>query len=191
MRRSDILVPRRLHSTANAYHQSADSVEPTVGLAMLGLCRTRQQATGFRALDNSAHKVDWQYIDQGVARAVPTFNEPMWTLADVARWVVERTAQAVDGLSIDEDKLPEALIKIHDALSRDQIAAWSATSPESVPRQLPPATWSVHVFTFKLRDGLLHLHIIRSARSTKKRKLTDVLFKSVEVRRFWPSAKPI
>jgi hypothetical protein len=53
----------------------------------------------------------------------------MWTLGDTGRWVIERTPAAVNGLSIDEDKLFEVLPEIHAALSDGEVSVFANTSP--------------------------------------------------------------
>jgi hypothetical protein len=187
----DILIPRRLHSSASLREPNEKTAGFPIDPAMMERRRKRKQAIGPQACDSSTEKAPWLHVDRGLAAGIPAFNEPMWMLGDVARWVVERTPQAVDGLSIDEEKLPEALTEIHDALLKDQIAAWSATTHEPVPRQLPAATWSIYVFAYEEKDGLLHLRIIRSSGSIDERPLRDLRFKSVEVRRHWPGAELI
>jgi hypothetical protein len=86
--------------------------------------------------------------------------------------------------------LSEALTEIHHALEKDQIAAWSATTHEPVPRPLPVATWSIFHFGFEEKDGLLHVFTFRPSGSIDERPLQDLRFKSVEVRRYWPGAEP-
>ncbi len=186
----DILIPRRLHySTANPSDPDGKPVGFTIDPAMLERRRERKKSIRPQASDSSVDKAPWQHIDRGLALRKPAFNDPMWTLGDVARWIVERTREAVDGLSIDEEKLPGALTEIHDALERDQIAAWSATIHEPVPRALPAATWSIYDLVFEEKDGLLYTLIIRSG-AIDERPLKDLRFKSVEVRRHWPGAEP-
>jgi hypothetical protein len=130
-----------------------------------------------------------EHIDRTVAARNPAISEPMWTLGDVARCVVEQTPQAVNGLSIDEEKPPDALIEIHDALVRHQIEAWSATTLEPMPRRLPAATSSIYEFAFEEINGLLHTLTIHP--STHERPFKDLRFKSIEVRRHWRGAEPI
>jgi hypothetical protein len=185
----DILIPRRLHSTAECRDSNEEPTGFVIDPAMLERRRQRKQTIPPQASDSSVNE-EWQYIDRGLAARVPAFNEPMWTLGDVARWVVERTPEAVDGLSIDEEKLPVALKEIHDALVRDQIAAWSATIHEPVPRPLPAATWSIFEFAYEEKNGLIHTLTFRPSGSIDEQPLKDLRFKSVEVRRHWPGAEP-
>jgi hypothetical protein len=187
----DILIPRRLHSGAEGPPQNENIAEPSIDPAMLERRRKRKQALNPQPSNGSVNTEPWEYLDRRLAARTPAFSEPMWTLGDVARWIVERTPQAVDGLSIDEEKLPEALTEIQDALVKGQIAAWSATTREPVPRELPAATWSIYVLAFEEKNGLIHTCIVHSAGPPDARPLKDLRFKSVEVRHHWPGAESI
>jgi hypothetical protein len=186
----DILIPRRLHSTANCRDSNGNPAGFAIDPAMLERRRKRKQAIPPQASDSSVNEAPWQYIDRALAGRIPAFNELMWTLGDVARWVVERTPEAVDGLSIDEEKLPDALTEVHNALVMGQIAAWSATTQEPVPRELPAATWSIFEFAYEEKNGLIYTLTFRPSGSIDERPLKDLRFRSVEVRRLWPGAEP-
>jgi hypothetical protein len=186
----DILIPRRLHSEACGPSSNQNVANLSIDPEMLERRHKRKQALKPQPSGGSVNEKPWVDFDRGLAARIPAFNQPMWTLGDVARWMVERTPQAVNGLSIDEEKLPEALTEIHDALSKGQIAAWSTTILEPVPRELPAATWSIYVLGFEEKNGLLHPCIVHSAGSPDARPLKDLRFKSVEVRRHWPGAEP-
>jgi hypothetical protein len=186
----DILIPRRLHSPANRHDPNGKTAGFSIDPAMLERRRKRRQAIQPQPSYGSVNAEPWQYIDRGLATRLPAFNDPMWTLGDVARWIVERTPAAVDGLSIDEEKLPEALTEIHDALVRDQITAWSATTHEPVPRALPAATWSIFEFAYEEKNGLIYTLTFRPSGSIDEQPLKDLRFKSVEVRRHWLGAEP-
>lgn len=184
----DILIPRRLHSGADGPPPNENIADLSIDPAMLERRLKRKQALNPQPSSGSVNKEPWEYLDRGLAARIPAFNEPMWTLGGVARWIVERTPQAVDGLSIDEEKLPGALTEIQDALVKGQIAAWSATTREPVPRELPAATWSIYVLAFEEKNGLIHTCIVHSAGSPDARPLKDLRFKSLEVRRHWRGA---
>src|SRR5467141_1182648 len=77
----------------------------------------------------------------------------MWPLGDTARWVIEQTA--VDGLSIDEDKLLEILPEIHEALSCGEVPVFANTQNDPVPRKLPDETWSVFELVVEQKNGLI------------------------------------
>jgi hypothetical protein len=187
----DILIPRRLHSPANRHDPNGKTSGLTIDPAMLERRRKRRLALGQQPSNSVVSEEPWRLVDDRMAARLPAFNDPMWTLGDVARWIVERTSQAVDGLSIDEEKLPEALTEIHDALVRAQITAWSATIQEPVPREHPSATWSIFEFGYEEKNGLLYTFTFRPSGSTDERPLKDLRFKSVEVRRHWPGAEPV
>jgi hypothetical protein len=185
----DILIPQRLHSTAKGNEPNGPPASLSIDPAMLDRRNKRKLAIHPQPSNGSTTESLLEHIDRTVAARIPAFSDPMWTLGDVARWVVKRTAEAVDGLSIDEEKLPDALIEIHDALVRDQIEAWSATTFEPMPRKLPAATWSIYEFAFEEINGLLHTLTIHPA--THERPFKDLRFKSVEVRRHWLGAEPV
>jgi hypothetical protein len=186
----DILIPRRLHSGAICREPNAAPASFAIDPAMLERRRERKKAMHTQASDGSVNEAPWKHIDRAMAARTPAFKDPMWTLGDVARWIVERTPEAVDGLSINEEQLPEALTEIHDALVKGQIEAWSATTHEPVLRSLPAATWSIFEFAYELRDGLLYTLTFRPSGSIDERPLKDLRFKSVEVRRHWQGAEP-
>ena len=56
------------------------------------------------------------HSDRRIGNAFPAFEEPLWTLGDTARWIAERTREAVDGLSIDEERLFELVSKFNERL---------------------------------------------------------------------------
>src|SRR5580692_4306244 len=112
----DILIPRRLHLTAVGGDPNGKPAGLSIDPTMLERRDKRKLAIHPQPSNGSTTESLLKHIDRTVAARKPAFNEPMWTLGDVARWVVERTRQAVDGLSIDEERLPDALIEIHDAL---------------------------------------------------------------------------
>jgi hypothetical protein len=186
---NDILIPQRLHSAANLNRGEESSKTPvsfSIDPAMLARRRKRKETLGPSVSDETPVR----HLDRAMAR-IPAFGDTMWTLGDVARWVLERTPQAVNGLSIDEEKLPEALNGIHDALVKGEIAAWSATINDPVPRELPSATWSVFDFAFEERDGLIYVHTFPISGTVDERPLKDLRFNSVDIRRRWPGAEPV
>jgi hypothetical protein len=68
--------------------------------------------------------------------------------------LIERTPQAVDSFSIDEEKLFEVLPEIQAALSGGEVSAFAHTKNDPVPRELPAETWSV--FGFYVSLNLMH-----------------------------------
>jgi hypothetical protein len=85
----DILIPRRLHSTANCLEPNGNPAGFAIDPAMLA--RRREQKKSIRPqVSSSVNEASWQHIDRALAGRIPAFKDPMWTLGDVARWVVER-----------------------------------------------------------------------------------------------------
>jgi hypothetical protein len=139
----DILIPRRLHSAANGSPANENIADLSIDPEMPERRGKRKQALHPQVSGGAVNEEPWGHLDRGLAARIPAFNEPMWTLGDVARWVVERTAQAVDGLSIDEEKLPEALTEIHDVVPTAALIAWlrvSGISPILPKRDAVAAT---------------------------------------------------
>jgi hypothetical protein len=110
----------------------------------------------------------------------------MWTLGDAARWVIERTPQAVDGLSIDEEKLVEILPEIHKALSEGQISVFANTKNDPVPRELPAETWSVYELVLEERNGLIRIFPLCSSATDSEQHLLNLRLKREDVLQRWP-----
>src|SRR5438105_735241 len=91
----DILIPRRLHSTAKSHAPIGKTAGITIDEGMLERRRERKKAIPQQPDSGSINELPGHYIDRAIAANLPAFNEIMWTLGDVARWVVERTPQAV------------------------------------------------------------------------------------------------
>jgi hypothetical protein len=62
-------------------------------------------------------------LDLGLAAIESSYDETFWSLGATLRWIVERTRAAVDGLSVDDDELPEAAREPRQAC--DQLRATS------------------------------------------------------------------
>lgn len=133
----------------------------------------------------------WSHIDQGVAR-MPAFAERMWTLGDTARWVTERTAQAVNGLSVDEEKLSRALPEIHEALASGEVAAFAHTVVDPVPRELPSETWAVYELVLEELNGLIRIFPLHSSSSDHDQDVLSVRVRRGDVLQRWPDpANPL
>ena len=128
------------------------------------------------------------YLDHRIARAFPTFPERIWSLGDTARWVAERSVEAVDGLSIDEDKLVEILPDIHRALSDGEVSAFAITQNDPVPRELPAETWSVYELVIEERNGLIRVFPLISSSTEHEQHLLNVKVKREDVLQRWPDA---
>jgi hypothetical protein len=130
----------------------------------------------------------WSYLDRRNASAFPTFPERMWNLGDTARWVIERSVEAVDGLSIDEDKLVEILPDIHRALSDGEVSAFAITQNDPVPRELPAETWSVYELVIEERNGLIRVFPLISSSTEPEQHLLNVKVRREDVLQRWPDA---
>jgi hypothetical protein len=126
-------------------------------------------------------------FDRSIARTVPGFQDGMWTLGDTARWVIERTQEAVDGWSIDETKLPEILPEIQDALARGEVSVFSNTRNDPVPRELPAETWSVYDLVVEDRDDLIRIFPASSG-SDYEQELLNLRIRRDQVLETWPAA---
>jgi hypothetical protein len=110
----------------------------------------------------------------------------MWTLGDTARWVIERTPEAVDGLSVDEKKLFECLPEIRAAFFAGEISVFANTANDSVPRELPSETWAVHELVVEEKNGLIR--IFPASSSTEyEQQLLNLRVKRDQVLARWPA----
>ena len=115
MQENDWMIPRRLHTQSAEEHEPRPNPQSiTIDPEFLQRRAQRLQTLPMGP-SNTSEDEPWGYIDRRMA-SIPAFKETMWTLGEMARWVIERTAQAVDGLSVDEDKLFQVLPEIHEAL---------------------------------------------------------------------------
>lgn len=130
----------------------------------------------------------WRYMDRRIGDALPTFAEPMWTLGDTARWVAERTREAVDGWSIDEERLFEIVPEIQGALAAGEVRAWAHTPNDPVPRELPSETWAVYQLAIEERDDLLWIvPVLASASPDDERTLLNIRLSRDDVLLRWPN----
>jgi hypothetical protein len=133
----------------------------------------------------------WSDFDHSIARSVPSFDDYMWTLGDTARWVIERTPDAVNGLSIDKEKLLEVLPEIQKAFSGGEVPGFANTQNDSVPRELPAETWSVYDLAVEERNGLIRIFPASSS-ANYEQQLFNVRVKRADALERWPdrSDKP-
>ena len=87
-------------------------------------------------------------IDRSMARNAPAFTERIWTVGDAARWVTKRTPEAVNGLSVDEEKLFEVLPEIHAAFLAGEVSTFATTKTTQFfvnchPRRGRCTNWSL------------------------------------------------
>src|SRR5207344_1092173 len=85
------------------YGREAETTTTRVALDPQMLEKRRQRK--LRLSSHPSGHDPLRHIDQTLSNHCPEFCEPMWTLGAVARWVIERTSEAVDGVSISEEKL--------------------------------------------------------------------------------------
>ena len=105
--------------------------------------------------------------------------------------MIERTPRAVNGLSIDEEKLFEILPEIHSALSVGEVSAFANKGNDPVPCELPAETWSVHELVVEERNGLLRIFPLSSSSSAHEQHLLNVRVKREDVLRRWPAASSV
>lgn len=110
----------------------------------------------------------------------------MWTLGDMARWVIERTTEAVDGLSIDEERLLEVLPEIHKALCDGEVCGFATTATNPIPSELPAATWSVYQLLVEEKNGLIQIYPADPNLPGFEQQLLNLRVRSVDVVRRWP-----
>jgi hypothetical protein len=129
----------------------------------------------------------WSHVDRRIGDAFPCFDEPMWTLGATARWVAERTREAVDGWSIDQEQLFEVVPEIQIALAAGEVRTWAHTTHDPVPRELPRETWAVYQLAIEERDGLLRIIPVRATGSPSDEPvLLDLLLGREGVLHRWP-----
>jgi hypothetical protein len=153
--------------------------------------RRRKEALGThpKTLQGEADE-QWRYLDRRIGDAFPSFEEPMWTLGDTARWVAERTREAVNGLSIDEGRLPEIVSEIQEALAAGQVRSFAHTPYDPVPRELLSETWAVYQLATEERNGMLLIVPFRCSGSPDDEPaLLDMRLSRHDVLRRWPDGE--
>lgn len=139
-------------------------------------------------LHSIAEEHPWSALDRKFADVLPKFCEPMWTLGDTARWVIERTPEAVNGLSIDENKLLSILPEIRKALADGEVSAFAHTQQNPVPIELPAEAWFVHELVVEEKNGLIRIFPANSSSNDCEQHLFGLMLKSGDVLRRWPSS---
>ena len=185
------MVPRRLHFSGTAGpEQISEGNDLSIDTEFLRKRELRKSALQPQPTTPIAENNPWADLDRSIARALPAFPDRMWTLGDTARWVIERTPEAVDGHSIDEDKLFEILPDIHGALSDGEVSAFAITQNDPVPRELPAATWSVYQLVVEEKNGLIRIFPLISSSTEHEQHLLNVKVKREDVLQRWPSSSP-
>jgi hypothetical protein len=191
----DFLIPRRSRSSASDSKTGPRPEEATQGMRIdpkvLEERRRRKEAAGPHPKTVDAETDEpWRYMDRRIGDAFSTFEEPRWTLGDTARWVAERTREAVNGLSIDEERLPDITNEIQEALAAGQVRSFAHTPNDPVPRELPSETWAVYQLVIEARNGLLWIVPFRCSGSPNDDPaLLDMRLSREDVLRRWPDDK--
>ena len=131
----------------------------------------------------------WKELDRRMAESFPGFDERMWTLGQAALWIAERTSAAVNGVTIDTERLFEVVPQIHKALAAGEIRAWSHTANDPVPRELPRETWEVYQLAIEQEGHLLWILPVRESAPRNEPVLRHVRLVRDDVLRRWPDPK--
>ena len=178
------MLPRQSHAAqADASLDTPENQNTKIDPQLLRRRELRKQKLSPQPSDR-AGKEPWSDFDRSIARTCPGFGDRMWTLGDTARWVIERTAQAVNGLSVDEEKLFEVLPGIHEALSAGEVSVYANTKGDPVPRELPAETWSVYHLVVVAENGLVQ--ILPLNQGGDEQHLLNLRVKRDDVLRMWP-----
>ena len=84
------------------------------------------------------------YFDSRHRLTGSAYDEPYWSLGDALKWITERTREAVDGASVDEEAAEKAVLELLNALAHGEVHATGSTARDPVPRPPLPATWVSH-----------------------------------------------
>ncbi|HMJ27150.1 MAG TPA: hypothetical protein VK512_00330 [Xanthobacteraceae bacterium] len=184
MQDDDWMVPRRLHTgQAEEVDERPKAQNLKIDPQFLRRRELRRQSLSPQPKGPAK---PWLDVDRSIARSLPSFPDRMWTLGDTARWVIERTPEAVNGLSIDEEKLFEVLPEIHTALSAGEISVFANTENDPVPRELPAQTWSVYELLVEEKNGLIRIFPSSSSSSDYEQHLLNLRVKRDDVLQRWP-----
>jgi hypothetical protein len=188
MPEDDVLIPRRAPSSAP---EAGTNLEPEaaqgVHIDPKVLEERRRRKEALTPHPKTVNHDQASYLDRRIGDAFPAFEESMWTLGDTARWIAERTREAVDGLSIDVERLFEIVPEIQGALAAGEVRAWAHTPNDPVPRELPIESWSVYQLAIEEGDGLLWIVAVRSSGSPDDEQVfIDLRLSRADVLRRWP-----
>jgi hypothetical protein len=121
----------------------------------------------------------------GMSSPLHPFFDENWTLGESARWVIGRTPQAVNSLSIDGGKLFEILPEIERAFLAGEVATFATTHNDPIVRELPAETWSIYRLAVEEKNGLIRILPLNPRRSNCLQ-LLDVRIRRNDVVRTWP-----
>jgi hypothetical protein len=167
MHDEDLMISRKLHST------EADE---------FGDASKSSSATHETAQDRDL----MERLDQRMRHSFPKFGEQSWTLGDVARWIIERTPEAVDGVSVDEERLREVLPDMQSTFARGDISVLGCTKNNPTPKELPSETWSVYELIIEEKNGLIRVLPSNSSSAELDDELFGIRLRRSEVLREWP-----
>jgi hypothetical protein len=190
MQDDDWMLPRRLHVSQGEGPDTPTGEGVSIDPQFLQRRALRKRRLGLFPTKNNDER-PWSDFDRSIARSFPSFGDQMWTLGDTARWVIERTPEAVNGLSVDEDKLFEALPEIQGAFVSGEIPVFGNTQNDPVPRELPVATWSIFDLAVEEKNGLVRI-FPSSSSANYEQQLFNIRVKRADVLERWPdrSDKP-
>lgn len=111
------------------------------------------------------------------------YDELHWTIAEVLRWIAERTREAVDGPTLSEAQAQAAVTELHDALESGEIRATAFAPTEPLPRELPAETWSMYQLCLEQVGGVLRPFAVHD---TTGLELKHVRLRRRDVLERWP-----
>jgi hypothetical protein len=189
MPQDDFFIPRRSYLGAEAEtdhppSEVAQGVRIDPLILEERLRRKRALAPQPKTVDNDG--CPWSQLDRRIGDAFPAFEERMWTLGETARWVTARTREAVNGWSIDDERLPEIVVEIQAALAAGEVRAWAHTPSDPLPRELPTETWAIYQLAIEERHGLLRIIPVQSRSPDDAPVFLDMRLNREDVLRRWP-----
>jgi hypothetical protein len=148
----------------------------------------RRRCTGPQSEIERPEESALSYWERRHASVDSPYEEPHWSLGSALKWIAERSSEAVDRLSIDEEAAQAAVIALHQALERGEIHATAATAADPIPRRLPPETWGTYQVCLEDDGRLLWPRVLHD--STERGDLLNVQLRRADVIQHWPPAGP-
>jgi len=185
MQDNDWMIPRELHGVSAAASTGQAEGRMQVDPEFLYRRRLRKERLSPQPHTATAGR-PWLHSDRSMGGSVPAFPNRLWTLGDTARWVIERTPEAVNGLSIEVEKLFKVLPEIHEAFSSGEVPVFANTLHNPIPRELPAETWSVYELLVEEKDGLVRIFASNLNFSGPHQPLLDIRVNREDVLQKWP-----
>ncbi len=131
---------------------------------------------------------DWltNHIDQRMQKSFPRFQERHWTIGDAARWIIGRSPDAVDDLTINMEQLLEVLPEMQSAFARGDVSVVGCTRNDPIPRELPSETWSVYQLIVEELNGLVQILPAHASATGPDHTLFSLRLHREEVLLQWP-----